>query len=49
VILAACGLITLTYAIGWRIATRKLSLSDADPAPPATATESDVQPGRTGS
>ena len=28
VILAACGLITLTYAIGWRIATRKLSLAE---------------------
>jgi MFS family permease len=27
VILAGCGLITLTYAIGWRIATRKLSLA----------------------
>ena len=25
-ILAGCGLITLTYAIGWRIATRRLSL-----------------------
>jgi MFS family permease len=28
VILAGCGLITFTYAIGWRIATRKLSLTD---------------------
>ena len=27
VILAACGLITLTYAVGWRIATRRLSLA----------------------
>jgi MFS family permease len=27
VILAGCGLITFTYAIGWRLATRKLSLS----------------------
>jgi MFS family permease len=26
-ILAGCGLITLTYAAGWRIATRKLSLT----------------------
>ncbi|GAA0801990.1 MFS transporter [Spirilliplanes yamanashiensis] len=26
-ILAACGLVTLTYAIGWRIATRRLSLT----------------------
>lgn len=36
VILAACGLITLTYAIGWRIATRKLSLADpvrSEPSP----------------
>jgi MFS family permease len=32
VILAGCGLITLTYAIGWRIATRKLSLTDGPPA-----------------
>jgi MFS family permease len=29
IILAACGLITLTYAIGWRIATRNLSLADS--------------------
>jgi len=29
VILAACGLITLTYAVGWRIATRKLTLDSA--------------------
>ncbi|RZU49957.1 putative MFS family arabinose efflux permease [Krasilnikovia cinnamomea] len=27
VVLAGCGLITLTYAVGWRIATRRLSLS----------------------
>jgi MFS family permease len=27
-ILAGCGLITLTYAVGWRIATRRLSLGD---------------------
>jgi hypothetical protein len=32
VILAVCGLITLTYAIGWRVATRKLTL--ATPARP---------------
>lgn len=31
VILASCGLITLVYAIGWRIATRKQSLDDATP------------------
>ncbi|MEH0936292.1 MFS transporter [Micromonospora psammae] len=28
VVLAACGLVTLVYAVGWRIATRRLSLSD---------------------
>ncbi|MEV6493494.1 MFS transporter [Actinoplanes sp. NPDC051633] len=33
VVLAGCGLITLTYAIGWRIATRKLSLTDAAEKP----------------
>jgi hypothetical protein len=27
VILAVCGLITLTYAVGWRIATRRLTLA----------------------
>jgi MFS family permease len=27
VILAGCGLITLTYAVGWRIATRRLTLA----------------------
>jgi MFS family permease len=27
-ILAGCGLITLVYAVGWRFATRKLSLTD---------------------
>ena len=31
-ILAGCGLITLAYAIGWRIATRKLSLKGAGTA-----------------
>jgi MFS family permease len=36
VILAGCALITLTYAIGWRIATRNLSL--ADPEKPQTFT-----------
>jgi MFS family permease len=29
-ILAGCGLITLTYAIGWRIATRRLSLTPSE-------------------
>jgi MFS family permease len=32
VILAGCGLITLTYAIGWRLATRKLSLTETLPS-----------------
>ncbi|GAA0540206.1 MFS transporter [Paractinoplanes ferrugineus] len=32
VILAGCGLVTAVYAIGWRIATRKLSLTD-QPSP----------------
>jgi MFS family permease len=31
IVLSACGLITLTYAIGWRIATRHLSLTEAPP------------------
>jgi hypothetical protein len=30
-ILAGCGLLTFTYAIGWRIATRRLTLGD-DPS-----------------
>ncbi|WP_229402985.1 MFS transporter [Micromonospora okii] len=39
VVLAGCGLVTLVYALGWRIATRGLSLADPaarpdpDPAP----------------
>ncbi|MDM4723420.1 MFS transporter [Micromonospora sp. WMMA1363] len=28
VVLAGCGLVTLVYAVGWRIATRRLSLTD---------------------
>ncbi|MEV0809031.1 MFS transporter [Micromonospora sp. NPDC050200] len=34
VVLAGCGLVTLVYAVGWRVATRRLSLSDpaTDPA-----------------
>jgi hypothetical protein len=35
VILVACGLITLTYAVGWRIGTRKVSLV----GPPAVETD----------
>jgi MFS family permease len=30
VILIACGLITVVYAVGWRIATRRLSLADPE-------------------
>ncbi|SCL39395.1 Predicted arabinose efflux permease, MFS family [Micromonospora rhizosphaerae] len=37
VVLAGCGLVTLVYAVGWRFATRRLSLTDPavelDPAP----------------
>ncbi|MDT0530018.1 MFS transporter [Micromonospora sp. DSM 115977] len=38
VVLASCGLVTVVYAVGWRIATRRLSLTDpaAQPAPSAT-------------
>ena len=28
VVLGACGLVTLTYAVGWRLATRKLTLAE---------------------
>jgi MFS family permease len=31
VVLAGCGLVTLVYAIGWRIATRRLALTEPDP------------------
>jgi hypothetical protein len=50
VVLAGCGVITLTYAIGWRIATRRLSLTDRPPAdedpdrPGLGATEPDGAP-----
>ncbi|MEH0844309.1 MFS transporter [Micromonospora sp. CPCC 205711] len=38
VVLAGCGLVTLVYAVGWRAATRRLSLSDPAVAPePSTA------------
>ncbi|HEX5597662.1 MAG TPA: MFS transporter [Micromonosporaceae bacterium] len=33
VVLAGGGLVTLIYAIGWRIATRRLSLADPSPEP----------------
>jgi MFS family permease len=32
VVLAGCGLVTLVYALGWRLATRRLSLTDPVPA-----------------
>ncbi|SCF10340.1 MFS transporter [Micromonospora mirobrigensis] len=36
VVLAGCGLVTLLYALGWRVATRRLSLTDpADTPDPA--------------
>jgi MFS family permease len=41
VILIGCGLITLVYAIGWRLATRHLSLTETTPEDPATATATD--------
>ncbi|MFI7021826.1 MFS transporter [Micromonospora sp. NPDC049900] len=31
IVLASCGLVTLTYAIGWRVATRRLSLAAVAP------------------
>ncbi|MFI6761468.1 MFS transporter [Micromonospora sp. NPDC050417] len=37
VVLAGCGLVTLVYAVGWRIATRRLSLSGTDAVVPANA------------
>jgi len=49
VILAGCGLITVVYAIGWRIATRHLSLADpaTDPATdPAAGTAAEGRDGR---
>jgi len=30
-VLAGCGLVTLSYAVGWRIATRRLALTDPQP------------------
>ena len=39
VILAGCGLITLTYAVGWRIATRRLSLTPSTAVAGPTAPE----------
>ncbi|WP_320067534.1 MFS transporter [Micromonospora sp. RTGN7] len=37
VVLAGCGLVTLVYAIGWRIATRQLSLTEEAVTEPAPA------------
>jgi hypothetical protein len=37
VLIAGCGLTTLVYAIGWRIATRRLALSDRTAEPAAAA------------
>ncbi|MEV4762313.1 MFS transporter [Micromonospora chokoriensis] len=37
VVLAGCGLITVVYAVGWRIATRRLSLTDPATDPVAGA------------
>jgi MFS family permease len=31
VVLAGCGLVTVVYAVGWRLATRRLSLTDPVP------------------
>jgi MFS family permease len=39
VVLAACGLVTVIYAVGWRLATRRLALSPA--TPPAEAPSDD--------
>ncbi|MGQ5265006.1 MFS transporter [Micromonospora sp. ZYX-F-536] len=33
VVLAGCGLVTLVYAVGWRIATRRLSLTEPTATP----------------
>ncbi len=37
VVLAGCGLVTLVYAVGWRIATRRLSLTDPVAEPETVA------------
>lgn len=38
VVLAGCGLVTLVYAIGWRVATRRLSLAAPEPTVAETGT-----------
>ncbi|SCG58436.1 MFS transporter [Micromonospora inositola] len=35
-VLAGCGLVTLVYAVGWRLATRRLSLTDPATEPAST-------------
>ncbi|MEV0153229.1 MFS transporter [Micromonospora sp. NPDC050686] len=37
VVLAGCGLVTLVYALGWRLATRRLSLTEPAAVPQPTA------------
>ncbi|MEU0551544.1 MFS transporter [Micromonospora sp. NPDC005979] len=37
VVLAGCGLVTVVYAVGWRIATRRLSLTDPSAEPVSDA------------
>ncbi|MEU7928750.1 MFS transporter [Micromonospora sp. NPDC049801] len=37
VVLAGCGLVTVVYAVGWRIATRRLSLTDPAAEPVSDA------------
>jgi MFS family permease len=44
VILAGCGALTLTYAVGWRIATRRLAPA-ADPPPVGAAHSGEPGPG----
>ncbi|MFC4147038.1 MFS transporter [Micromonospora mangrovi] len=38
VVLAGCGMVTLVYAVGWRLATRRLSLTDPATEPEPTPT-----------
>jgi MFS family permease len=44
IVLAGCGLITLVYAIGWRIATRRLSLADPESEPTGRANRPGTAP-----
>jgi len=45
VVMAGCGLVTLVYAIGWRIATRGLSLTAPPPRPSVRAASPQVGSG----